>query len=187
MGNRNSPLGPDRRVQTVLCDPSSPRAAFRSPHPSRQQVHTLLCPHRQPGAGGGRPLLLLPAGQPGKFLTSISLRLAGTQVNFSKPSDAFAFEEDSSNDGLSPEQARSEDSQGSTESSAGTKSSELPPSAPSGPAQVGGATGKPHFPALVGRDTAPQSEGTAGLGEWGRLQGWIGALNVTGRAGRWQH
>lgn len=60
---------------------------------------------------------------------------AGTQVNFSKPSDAFAFEEDSSNDGLSPEQARSEDSQGSTESSAGTKSSELPPSAPSGPAQ----------------------------------------------------
>lgn len=132
-------------------------------------------------------MLLLLEGQPGKSLTSISLRLAGTQVNFSKPSDAFAFEEDSSNDGLSPEQARSEDSQGSTESSAGTKSSELPPSAPSGPAQVGGATGKPHVPALVGRDTAPQSEGTAGLGEWGRLQGWIGTLNVTGRAGRWQH
>lgn len=95
--------------------------------------------------------MLLQAGQPGTSLTSTSLCLAGTQVNFSKPSDAFAFEEDSSNDGLSPEQARSEDSQGSTESSAGTKSSELPPSAPAGLSQVGGTTGKLRFPALLGQ------------------------------------
>ncbi|XP_061472438.1 myocardin isoform X2 [Rhineura floridana] len=48
----------------------------------------------------------------------------GTQANFSKSSDAFAFEEDSSNDGMSPEQVRSEDSQGSTESATGIKMSE---------------------------------------------------------------
>ncbi|XP_075435743.1 myocardin isoform X2 [Ascaphus truei] len=38
--------------------------------------------------------------------------LAGDPVTFSKPVDAFAFEEDSSNDDLSPEQARNEDSLG---------------------------------------------------------------------------
>ncbi|NXW85657.1 MYCD protein, partial [Alopecoenas beccarii] len=58
-----------------------------------------------------------------------------TQVSFPKPADAFAFEEDSSNDGLSPEQARSEDSPGSTESVAGTKAPEPAPAAPAGPAQ----------------------------------------------------
>ncbi|XP_074463746.1 myocardin isoform X13 [Larus michahellis] len=58
-----------------------------------------------------------------------------TQVSFPKPADAFAFEEDSSNDGLSPEQARSEDSPGSTESAAGTKAPEPAPAAPAGPPQ----------------------------------------------------
>ncbi|NXS50438.1 MYCD protein, partial [Balaeniceps rex] len=53
-----------------------------------------------------------------------------TQVSFPKSDDAFAFEEDSSNDGLSPEQARSEDSPGSTESAAGTKATEPAPAAP---------------------------------------------------------
>ncbi|XP_054077806.1 myocardin isoform X8 [Rissa tridactyla] len=61
--------------------------------------------------------------------------LQGTQVSFPKPADAFAFEEDSSNDGLSPEQARSEDSPGSTESAAGTKAPEPAPAAPAGPPQ----------------------------------------------------
>ncbi|NXW03905.1 MYCD protein, partial [Fregetta grallaria] len=55
-----------------------------------------------------------------------------TQVSFPKSADAFAFEEDSSNDGLSPEQARSEDSPGSTESAAGTKALEPAPAAPGG-------------------------------------------------------
>ncbi|NWX49561.1 MYCD protein, partial [Steatornis caripensis] len=58
-----------------------------------------------------------------------------TQVSFPKPADAFAFEEDSSNDGLSPEQARSEDSPGSTESAAGTKAPEPAPAAPAGAPQ----------------------------------------------------
>ncbi|XP_053144163.1 myocardin isoform X3 [Hemicordylus capensis] len=56
--------------------------------------------------------------------TAVKEAIKGTQANFSKSSDAFAFEEDSSNDGMSPEQIRSEDSQGSTESAAGTKVSE---------------------------------------------------------------
>lgn len=50
--------------------------------------------------------------------------IKGTQANFSKSSDAFAFEEDSSNDGISSENIRSDDSQGSTELAAGTKNSE---------------------------------------------------------------
>ncbi|XP_069510614.1 myocardin [Ambystoma mexicanum] len=40
--------------------------------------------------------------------------MKGNPVNYSKSEDAFAFDEDSSNDGLSPEQQRSEDSQGSS-------------------------------------------------------------------------
>ncbi|CAI5766183.1 Myocardin [Podarcis lilfordi] len=56
--------------------------------------------------------------------SAVKEAIKGNQANFSKSSDAFAFEEDSSNDGLSPEQIRSEDSQGSTESAAGIKISE---------------------------------------------------------------
>ncbi|KAH0629559.1 hypothetical protein JD844_011713 [Phrynosoma platyrhinos] len=56
--------------------------------------------------------------------SAVKEAIKGTQKNFSKSSDAFAFEEDSSNDGMSPEQVRSEDSPGSTESAAGTKISE---------------------------------------------------------------
>ncbi|XP_074900945.1 myocardin isoform X7 [Buteo buteo] len=61
--------------------------------------------------------------------------LQGTQVSFPKSADAFAFEEDSSNDGLSPEQARSEDSPGSTELAAGTKAPEPAPAGPAGAPQ----------------------------------------------------
>lgn len=68
---------------------------------------------------------------------------AGTQVSFPKPADAFAFEEDSSNDGLSPEQARSEDSPGSTESPAGTKAPETAPAAPAAATQVWPAAARP--------------------------------------------
>ncbi|XP_066470781.1 myocardin isoform X3 [Tiliqua scincoides] len=56
--------------------------------------------------------------------SAVKEAIKGTQANFSKSSDAFTFEEDSSNDGISLEQIRSEDSQGSTESAAGTKNSE---------------------------------------------------------------
>ncbi|KAJ7316109.1 hypothetical protein JRQ81_002271 [Phrynocephalus forsythii] len=56
--------------------------------------------------------------------SAVKEAIKGTHTSYSKSSDAFAFEEDSSNDGMSPEQVRSEDSQGSTESPAGTKISE---------------------------------------------------------------
>ncbi|XP_071620204.1 myocardin isoform X4 [Heliangelus exortis] len=67
--------------------------------------------------------------------SAVKEAIKGTQVVFPKSTDAFAFEEDSSNDGLSPEQARSEDSPGSTESSAGPKVPEPVPAAPASVAQ----------------------------------------------------
>ncbi|NXN10841.1 MYCD protein, partial [Indicator maculatus] len=59
--------------------------------------------------------------------SSVKEAIKGTQVSFPKPADAFAFDEDSSNDGLSPEQARGEDSPGATEPAAGTKAPEPAP------------------------------------------------------------
>lgn len=61
---------------------------------------------------------------------------SGNQVSFSKSADAFAFEEDSSSDGLSPDQARVEDPQGSAGSPADTKASETPSAGPLGGVQV---------------------------------------------------
>ncbi|KAM8991868.1 myocardin isoform 8-T10 [Ara ararauna] len=55
--------------------------------------------------------------------------LQGTQVSFPKAADAFAFEEDSSNDGLSPEQARSDGSPGPAEPPPAAKGAE-PPAGP---------------------------------------------------------
>ncbi|XP_028912982.2 myocardin, partial [Ornithorhynchus anatinus] len=45
--------------------------------------------------------------------SAVKEAIKGSHVNFFKPADTFAFEEDSSNDGLSPEQAHSDDSWGS--------------------------------------------------------------------------
>ncbi|XP_074900939.1 myocardin isoform X2 [Buteo buteo] len=67
--------------------------------------------------------------------SAVKEAIKGTQVSFPKSADAFAFEEDSSNDGLSPEQARSEDSPGSTELAAGTKAPEPAPAGPAGAPQ----------------------------------------------------
>ncbi|VCW70867.1 unnamed protein product, partial [Gulo gulo] len=53
--------------------------------------------------------------------SAVKEAIKGNQVSFSKSADAFAFEEDSSSDGLSPDQARSEDPQGSAGSPADTK------------------------------------------------------------------
>ncbi|NXJ77633.1 MYCD protein, partial [Trogon melanurus] len=66
-----------------------------------------------------------------------------TQVGFPKPADAFAFEEDSSNDGLSPEQPRSDDSPGSTEPPASTKA---PEPAPAGAPQDHPQSAEGHAP-----------------------------------------
>lgn len=57
-------------------------------------------------------------------------------MSFSKSADAFAFEEDSSSDGLSPDQTRSEDPQGSAGSPADAKASETPLAGPLGAVQV---------------------------------------------------
>ncbi|XP_049715533.1 myocardin isoform X2 [Elephas maximus indicus] len=67
--------------------------------------------------------------------SAVKEAIKGNQVSFSKSADAFAFEEDSSSDGLSPEQTRSEDPQGSTGSPADTKAVETPLAGPLGTIQ----------------------------------------------------
>ncbi|TKC53188.1 hypothetical protein EI555_006688 [Monodon monoceros] len=59
---------------------------------------------------------------------------SGNQVSFSKSADAFAFEEDSS-DGLSPDQTRGEDLQGSAGSPPDMKATETPLAGPRGKTQ----------------------------------------------------
>lgn len=66
---------------------------------------------------------------------------SGNQVSFSKSADAFAFEEDSSSDGLSPDHTRSEDPQGPARSPPDTKATETPLAGPPGTMQVN----KPHL------------------------------------------
>ncbi|OWK51881.1 Myocardin [Lonchura striata] len=60
---------------------------------------------------------------------------AGTQGGFPRQSDAFAFEEDSSNDGLSPERPRSRGSPGPAEPPPASKAPEPPPAGPAGAPQ----------------------------------------------------
>uniref|UniRef100_A0A5F9DMT3 Myocardin n=1 Tax=Oryctolagus cuniculus TaxID=9986 RepID=A0A5F9DMT3_RABIT len=67
--------------------------------------------------------------------SAVKEAIKGNQVNFSKPADAFAFEEDSSSDGLSPDQTRTEDAQGSAGSPPDTKTSETPLAGPPGAIQ----------------------------------------------------
>uniref|UniRef100_A0A4X2L741 Myocardin n=1 Tax=Vombatus ursinus TaxID=29139 RepID=A0A4X2L741_VOMUR len=57
--------------------------------------------------------------------------MKGNHVGISKSTDVFAFDEDSSNDELSPEQTRSEDSQGSNSFPPDTKATQASSSAPS--------------------------------------------------------
>ncbi|KAM6403405.1 myocardin [Rhynochetos jubatus] len=82
--------------------------------------------------------------------SAVKAAIKDTQVSFPRSDDAFAFEEDSSNDGLSPEQARSEDSSGSTELAAGTKAPDPAPTAPTGAPQdhIHSADGHAPDPAL---------------------------------------
>lgn len=57
-------------------------------------------------------------------------------MSFSKAADAFAFEEDSSSDGLSPDQTRGEDAQGSSGSPPDVKSTAAPLGGPLDTIQV---------------------------------------------------
>uniref|UniRef100_A0A4W2C3S0 Myocardin n=1 Tax=Bos indicus x Bos taurus TaxID=30522 RepID=A0A4W2C3S0_BOBOX len=66
--------------------------------------------------------------------SAVKEAIKGNQVTFSKSADAFAFEEDSSSDGLSPDQTRGEDLQGSA-GSPDTKAMETPLAGPRGTVQ----------------------------------------------------
>ncbi|XP_012581535.1 PREDICTED: myocardin [Condylura cristata] len=66
--------------------------------------------------------------------SAVKEAIKGNQVSFSKSADAFAFEEDSS-DGLSPDQTRNEDPQGSAASPQDTKATETPLTGPLGTIQ----------------------------------------------------
>ncbi|XP_070249856.1 myocardin isoform X1 [Myotis yumanensis] len=67
--------------------------------------------------------------------STVKEAIKGNQVNFSKSADAFAFDEDSSSDGLSPDHARSEDPQGPARSPPDTKATETPLAGPPGTIQ----------------------------------------------------
>ncbi|XP_004603948.2 myocardin [Sorex araneus] len=66
--------------------------------------------------------------------SAVKEAIKGNQVSFAKSADAFAFEEDSS-DGLSPDQTRSEDAQGSVGSPPDTTATETPLGGPLGTIQ----------------------------------------------------
>ncbi|XP_037348441.1 myocardin isoform X2 [Talpa occidentalis] len=66
--------------------------------------------------------------------SAVKEAIKGNQVSFSKSADAFAFEEDSS-DGLSPDQTRNEDPQGSAASPQDTKATDTPLAGPLGTIQ----------------------------------------------------
>ncbi|XP_014402494.1 PREDICTED: LOW QUALITY PROTEIN: myocardin [Myotis brandtii] len=67
--------------------------------------------------------------------STVKEAIKGNQVNFSKSADAFAFDEDSSSDGLSPDHTRSEDPQGPARSPPDTKATETPLAGPPGTIQ----------------------------------------------------
>lgn len=72
---------------------------------------------------------ILPVG------SAVKEAIRGNQVSFSKPADAFAFDEDSSSDGLSPDHTRSEDPQGPARSPPDIKATETPLAGPPGTIQ----------------------------------------------------
>ncbi|XP_068888670.1 myocardin isoform X2 [Aphelocoma coerulescens] len=82
--------------------------------------------------------------------SAVKEAIKGTQGGFPRPADAFAFEEDSSNDGLSPERPRSRGSPGPAEPPPGSKAPEPPPAAPAGAPQDRPPSADGHAP-----DTAP--------------------------------
>ncbi|CAI9163081.1 unnamed protein product [Rangifer tarandus platyrhynchus] len=95
--------------------------------------------------------------------SAVKEAIKGNQVTFSKSADAFAFEEDSSSDGLSPDQTRGEDLQGSAGSPPDTKATETP---------VAGPLGTVQDPENERSDSAPQpgnqpDPGKQGLGSLG--------------------
>ncbi|KAM4844660.1 myocardin isoform 2-T2 [Thomomys bottae] len=67
--------------------------------------------------------------------STVKQAIKGKQVSFSKATDAFAFEEDSSSDGLSPVHTRNEDPQSAAGSPQDAKATEAPLAGPVGTIQ----------------------------------------------------
>ncbi|XP_005530997.1 PREDICTED: myocardin [Pseudopodoces humilis] len=82
--------------------------------------------------------------------SAVKEAIKGSQGGFPRQTDAFAFEEDSSNDGLSPERPRSRGSPGPAEPPPGSKAPEPPPAGPAGAPQDRPPSADGHAP-----DTAP--------------------------------
>nr|XP_012423628.1 PREDICTED: myocardin [Odobenus rosmarus divergens] len=99
--------------------------------------------------------------------SAVKEAIKGNQVSFSKSADAFAFEEDSSGDGLSPDQARSEDPQGSAGSPADTKASETPLAGPLGPVQDHSSGSENDRKDSASQPSNQSDTGTQGLGPLG--------------------
>ncbi|XP_057571436.1 myocardin isoform X2 [Hippopotamus amphibius kiboko] len=101
--------------------------------------------------------------------SAVKEAIKGNQVSFSKSADAFAFEEDSSSDGLSPDQTRGEDLQGSAGSPPDTKATETPLVGPRGTIQdlTSGSENERN-------DLAPQPGNQSDLGKQG-----LGPLGTT--------
>uniref|UniRef100_A0A8C3YHI3 Myocardin n=1 Tax=Catagonus wagneri TaxID=51154 RepID=A0A8C3YHI3_9CETA len=93
--------------------------------------------------------------------------IKGNQVTLSKPADAFVFEEDSSSDGLSPDQTRSEDLQGSARSPLDTKAAETPLAGPRGTVQdltLGSENERNDSAPQPGNQSDPGKQGLGPLG-----------------------
>ncbi|XP_059005025.1 myocardin isoform X2 [Mustela lutreola] len=99
--------------------------------------------------------------------SAVKEAIKGNQVSFSKSADAFAFEEDSSSDGLSPDQARSEDPQGSAGSPADTKASETPLAGPLGPVQDHSSGSENDRKDSASQPSSQSDTGKQGLGPLG--------------------
>ncbi|XP_039083318.1 myocardin isoform X2 [Hyaena hyaena] len=99
--------------------------------------------------------------------SAVKEAIKGNQVNFSKSADAFAFEEDSSSDGLSPDQARGEDPQGSAGSPADTKASETPLAGPLGAIQDHSSSSENDKNDSASQPSSQSDAGRQGLGALG--------------------
>ncbi|KAF0872644.1 MYCD protein, partial [Crocuta crocuta] len=99
--------------------------------------------------------------------SAVKEAIKGNQVNFSKSADAFAFEEDSSSDGLSPDQTRGEDPQGSAGSPADTKASETPLAGPLGAIQDHSSSSDNDKNDSASQPSSQSDAGRQGLGALG--------------------
>ncbi|XP_036124824.1 myocardin isoform X1 [Molossus molossus] len=99
--------------------------------------------------------------------SAVKEAIKGNQVSFSKSADAFAFEEDSSSDGLSPVHTRSEDAQGPVRSPLDTKAAETPLAGPPGTIQDLASGSENNRNDSVSQPSNQSDTGKQGLGPLG--------------------